>query len=47
VLLALLIPAVPFLPPLALSAATTGVLILVAVWEWVSLGVRGGERPLA
>ena len=36
-LLALLIPAVPFLPPLLLSAATTAVLIVVAVWEWVSL----------
>jgi low temperature requirement protein LtrA len=45
VLLALLIPAVSFVPPLALSAATTAVLILVAVWEWVSLGIRAGEKP--
>ena len=34
------------LPPLALSAATTAVLILVAVWEWVSLGLRAGKPPV-
>jgi hypothetical protein len=32
-----LILTVPFVPPLALSAGATAVLILVAVWEWVSL----------
>jgi low temperature requirement protein LtrA len=42
-LLALLILAVPYLPPLALSAAATAVLILVGVWEWVSLGLRAGK----
>jgi low temperature requirement protein LtrA len=42
-LLALLILAVPYTPPLALSAATTAVLILVAVWEWLSLGSRAGK----
>jgi low temperature requirement protein LtrA len=36
-LLAVLILTVPFVPPLALSAGATAVLILVAVWEWVSL----------
>jgi low temperature requirement protein LtrA len=45
-LLAALIVAAPFLPPLALSAATTAVLILVAVWEWLSLGVRAGKPPV-
>ena len=45
-LLALLILAVPFLPPLALSAAATAVLILVAVWEWVSLGLRADHPPV-
>ena len=45
-LLALLIVAVPFVPPLALSAAATAVLILVAVWEWVSLGRRAGRPPV-
>ena len=44
-LLALLICAVPYTPPLALSAATTAVLILVAVWEWLSLGDRAGKPP--
>ena len=42
-LTALLIVTVPVLPPLALSAATTAVLILVAVWEWLSLGA--GKPP--
>ncbi len=43
--LLVLIFAVPYTPPLALSAATTAVLILVAVWEWLSLGVRAGKPP--
>ena len=37
VLLALLVPAAPHVTPLLLSAATTVVLILVCVWEGVSL----------
>jgi low temperature requirement protein LtrA len=37
-LLAALALAVPYLAPLALSAATTAVLILVGAWEWASLG---------
>jgi low temperature requirement protein LtrA len=41
-LLAALILAMAVLPPLALSAAATAVLLLVAVWEWVSL--RGQAR---
>ena len=45
VLLALLVPAVPFVPPLALSIAVTAVLVLVAVWEWVSLVLRAGRPP--
>ena len=45
-LLAALILAVPVVPPLGLSAATTAVLILVAVWEWISLGMRMGQPPL-
>ena len=45
-LIAVLILAVPFLPPLALSAAVTAVLILVAVWEWLSLGYRAGKPPI-
>jgi low temperature requirement protein LtrA len=40
VALALLIPAIGALTPLTLSAATTVVLIAVAIWEWVSLGKR-------
>ena len=44
-LLAALILAVPVSPPLALSAAATAVLILVAVWEWLSLGHRAGKPP--
>jgi len=35
-----LVLAVPFLAPLTLSAATTAVLILVGVWEWLSIGRR-------
>jgi low temperature requirement protein LtrA len=45
-LLAVLAFAAPYAAPLALSAATTAVLILVAVWEWVSLVVRAGKPPL-
>ncbi|MBX9847602.1 MAG: hypothetical protein K2Z80_38075 [Xanthobacteraceae bacterium] len=36
-LLALLIPTVPIVTPLLLSAATTVVLMLVATWEAISL----------
>jgi low temperature requirement protein LtrA len=36
-LLALMIPAVPYVTPLALSAGATATLILVAAWEWMSL----------
>ncbi|MEJ0075676.1 MAG: low temperature requirement protein A [Alphaproteobacteria bacterium] len=43
-LLAALSVAVPFAPPLALATATTAVLILVAVWEWLSLGRRSGSK---
>jgi len=42
--LALLAFAVPVLPPLALSACTTAVLLLVAVWEWLSIG-RNTKKP--
>jgi low temperature requirement protein LtrA len=42
-LLALLILSVLYLPPLALSAAATAVLLLVAIWEWVSLRGRTGK----
>lgn len=45
-LLAALVPVALIAPPLALSAATTAVLILVAVWEWLSLG-RGARTPPA
>jgi low temperature requirement protein LtrA len=44
-LLALLIAAVPFVSPLVLSAGSTFVLIVVAVWEWLSLRRRGGIVP--
>jgi low temperature requirement protein LtrA len=40
VLLALLAPASPALTPLALSAAASAVLILVAIWEWISVGPK-------
>jgi low temperature requirement protein LtrA len=40
-LLALLVPVCGFVTPLILSAGTTTVLIVVAVWEWMSLGRRG------
>jgi low temperature requirement protein LtrA len=39
-LLAMLAPAFALVPPLALSAATTLVLIAVALWEWLSLRPR-------
>jgi low temperature requirement protein LtrA len=35
-LLAALVPATAVATPLVLSAATTAVLILVAIWEWLS-----------
>jgi low temperature requirement protein LtrA len=37
-LLALLIFAVPYLSPLSLGAAATAVLIIIAIWERLSLG---------
>jgi low temperature requirement protein LtrA len=40
VLLALLVPAAPAVSPLALSAGSTAVLIVVAIWEWLSLRPR-------
>jgi len=40
-LLALLVPVCGFVTPLILSAGTTTVLIMVAIWEWMSLGRRG------
>jgi low temperature requirement protein LtrA len=43
-LLAMLIPVCGLLTPLALSAGATAVLIVVAIWEWLSLGRR---RPQA
>jgi low temperature requirement protein LtrA len=43
-LLALFSFAVPYVPPLALSAAATAVLLLVAVWEWLSIG-RNAATP--
>jgi low temperature requirement protein LtrA len=46
VLLALLLFTVPVVPPLGLSAATTAILILVAVWEWISLGLRADKTPV-
>jgi low temperature requirement protein LtrA len=39
-LLLLLIPATPAVPPLLISAGATAVLIVVATWEWISLGRR-------
>jgi low temperature requirement protein LtrA len=46
-LLALLVPAGGFVTPLALAAGATGVLIVVVIWEWVSLGPRSSHaRPL-
>lgn len=45
-LLALIIPAVPFLTPLALGAVATLALITVAVWETCSLGSRSAATTL-
>jgi low temperature requirement protein LtrA len=39
-LLAVLTLVVPYVTPLALSAATTAIVIVVAVWEWLSLRQR-------
>lgn len=39
-LLAVLTPAAAITTPLALSAGTTAILILVAAWEWLSIGRR-------
>jgi low temperature requirement protein LtrA len=39
-LLALLAPAAAITTPLALSVGTTAILIVVAVWEWLSIGGR-------
>jgi low temperature requirement protein LtrA len=39
-LLAILAPVATIATPLMLSAGTTAVLILVAVWEWLSLRNR-------
>jgi low temperature requirement protein LtrA len=44
-LLALLGATLSFATPLLLSAATTAILILVAVWEWASLRGRGRRQP--
>jgi low temperature requirement protein LtrA len=44
-LLALLVPVTPLLSPLALAAAATLVLVLVAVWETLSLGGGVRKRP--
>jgi hypothetical protein len=41
--LAALVPASAALQPLALSLATTAVLVLVAAWETVSLRPRRGD----
>jgi low temperature requirement protein LtrA len=39
-LLALLAPVATIVPPLALSAGATLVLLVVATWEWISIGRR-------
>ena len=39
-LLALLVPAGLYLSPLALAAGATAVLIIVVIWEWMSLRPR-------
>ena len=44
--LGLLILAVPHVPPIALGAAAMAVLIIVAVWERLSLGSGAGEPRL-
>jgi low temperature requirement protein LtrA len=46
-LLAMLVPVTPGLQPLAFSALTTLVLVIVAVWETLSLrGAKTGERAV-
>jgi low temperature requirement protein LtrA len=45
-MLALLILAVPVTTPLLLSAATTAVLIAVAVWESISLRKSPHGKPV-
>jgi low temperature requirement protein LtrA len=45
VLLALLVPAAAAVSPLVLSAGSTAVLIVVAVWEWLSLRPRELSVP--
>ena len=42
-LLGLLAPVLATAPPLALSAAANAVLVIVAVWEWVSVGRKRAE----
>lgn len=42
-LLALTVPVSFYVTPLALSAMTTAVLVIVAIWEWASLGRRAGH----
>jgi len=44
ILLALLGAAFSFATPLLLSAATTAILTLVAIWEWASLRSPGRRR---
>jgi low temperature requirement protein LtrA len=44
-LLALLFPVYGFVTPLVLAAGTTTVLIIVAIWEWLSLGRRSHAAP--
>jgi len=39
-LLALLVPAGLHVSPLVLAAGATGVLIVVVIWEWMSLRPR-------
>jgi hypothetical protein len=39
--LAVTAPAAAVLPPLALGAAATGVLVVVAAWETISLRSKG------
>jgi low temperature requirement protein LtrA len=41
-LLALLMPAAAIVTPLTLSTGTTLVLLVVATWEWASIGRRAG-----
>jgi low temperature requirement protein LtrA len=39
-LLAALVPAAAITTPLVLSVGTTAILIMVAAWEWLSIGGR-------